>query len=336
MQHSPIFIADASLPGATSNLISPAAGSRVIKQPGRSASQPIRFECERGRPLGVIASWYRTASDAFEALGRDDGWAIASHIALSTLMSLFPFLIFVTALTGFLFGTEELADQVADLLLEAWPKEVAGPIASQVAHVLTAAHGGPLTFGVVLALYFSSSGIESLRIGLNRAYGEIEMRPWWLLRLESIAYVLVGAAGLITLAFLIVLAPLLFGAALPHAPWLAGLEALFTFARFGIATVVLVTALVLVHKWLPYGSRRLAEIAPGIVVTLVGWIVLGAAFGRYLAQYSGNYVTTYAGLASAMIALVFLYWTAGIFIYGGEFNQAIRKARRKETGAKGQ
>jgi membrane protein len=99
-----------------------------------------------------------------------------------------------------------------------------------------------------------------------------------------------------------------------------------------------VIALVLVHKWLPYGRRRLAEIAPGIAVTLVGWIVLGAAFGRYLAQYSGNYVTTYAGLASAMIALVFLYWTAGIFIYGGEFNQAIRKerARRKETGAKGQ
>jgi membrane protein len=34
-----------------------------------------------------------------------------------------------------------------------------------------------------------------------------------------------------------------------------------------------------------------------------------------------------------MIALVFLYWTAGIFIYGGEFNQAIRRerARRKET-----
>ena len=44
---------------------------------------------------------------------RDDGWAIASHIALSTLMSLFPFLIFVTALTGFL-GTEELADQVGE------------------------------------------------------------------------------------------------------------------------------------------------------------------------------------------------------------------------------
>jgi membrane protein len=94
-------------------------------------------------------------------------------------------------------------------------------------------------------------------------------------------------------------------------------------------------ALVLVHKWLPYGRRRLADIAPGIIVTLVGWLVLGVAFGRYLAQFSSSYVTTYAGLASAMIALVFLYWTAGIFVYGGEFNQAIRKARvsRKDKAA---
>jgi membrane protein len=90
---------------------------------------------------------------------------------------------------------------------------------------------------------------------------------------------------------------------------------------------VLVVALFLVHKWLPYGRRRLADIAPGIVVTLIGWLVLGVAFGRYLAQFSSSYVTTYAGLASAMIALVFLYWTAGIFVYGGEINQAVRKAR---------
>lgn len=54
----------------------------------------------------------------------DDGWAIASHIALSVLMALFPFLIIVTALAGFL-GTKELADQAAQLLLDAWPRQVA-------------------------------------------------------------------------------------------------------------------------------------------------------------------------------------------------------------------
>src|SRR3984957_18436326 len=146
---------------------------------------------------------FTTAYAAYDGFARDDGWAIASHIALTTLMSLFPFLIFVTALTGFL-GSQPLADQVAQLLLEAWPPEVAAPIAAQITSVLTRSHGDLLTFGVALALYFSSSGVESLRIGLNRAYDQIEGRPWWLLRLESIGYVLVGAAALIALSFLIV------------------------------------------------------------------------------------------------------------------------------------
>src|SRR5262249_49774366 len=149
-------------------------------------------------------------------------------------MSLFPFLIFITALTGFL-GTQQLADQVATLLLEAWPREVAGPISSEIASVLTNAHGGLLTVGVALAIYFSSSGVESLRIGLNRAYDELEVRPWWLLRLESIGYVLVGAAALIALAFVIVGATGALSQLVQHEPWLAIIEQNFTFWRYGIA-----------------------------------------------------------------------------------------------------
>jgi len=284
----------------------------------------------------------RVAYDAFLGFLRDDGWAIAGHIALSTLLSLFPFLIFVTALTSFLYGSEELAEKVAQILLAAWPKEVAGPIsneisqvvANEIGNVLPRAQSGTVTLGVVLAIYFSSSGIESLRIGLNRAYDQTEMRPWWLLRLESIAYVLVGAVGLSALAFLVVLAPLIFRTAVRYLPGLAELERTFTFLRFGIAGAVLVLALVIAHKWLPHGRRRLSEIAPGIVVTLLLWLVTGNAFARYLAEFSGTYVTTYAGLASAMVALVFLYWTAGIFVYGGELNQSIRKVRGKGANGK--
>ena len=119
-------------------------------------------------PLRLLVLAWRVAYDAFLTFLRDDGWAIASHIALSTLMSLFPFVIFLTALTSFLFGSEELAERAAQILLEAWPKQVAGPIASEISNVLTRAHGGALTFGAALALYFSTSGVESLRIGLNR------------------------------------------------------------------------------------------------------------------------------------------------------------------------
>src|SRR6187431_1502039 len=135
----------------------------------------------------------QVAAGAFRHFTDDDGWAIASHIALSTLMALFPFLIVVTALAGFFLGSKELADEAALLLLEAWPSQVAEPIARDITGVLTSTRGDVLTLGVLFALYFASSGVESLRIGLNRAYGMKELRAWWLLRIESVIYVLVGA-----------------------------------------------------------------------------------------------------------------------------------------------
>jgi membrane protein len=268
----------------------------------------------------------RITLDAFRLFLADDGWAIASHIALSTLMALFPFLIVLTALAGFI-GSKELADEAARILLGAWPAEVAAPIAGEIHRVLTTARGDVLTLGVALAVYFSSSGVESLRIGLNRAYSVAEARSWGLLRLESIAYVLVGAVALIALAFLVVLGPLIFATAARYAPWLAPLEGLVTFARLAAASFVLVVALVLVHLWLPAGRRRLAEIAPGVIATLALWLAGGVLFARYLDDFSSAYVATYAGLASAMIALVFLYVSASIFIYGGELNAAIKRAR---------
>jgi membrane protein len=101
-----------------------------------------------------------------------------------------------------------------------------------------------------------------------------------------------------------------------------------TFARYTIAAAVLVVALMILHSFLPAGRRSLSEIAPGVIATLVLWLITGAAFGRYLAEYAFRYVSMYAGLASAMIALVFLYACASIFIYGGELNSVIKNMRK--------
>jgi membrane protein len=271
----------------------------------------------------------RIALDAFWAFGEDDGWALASHIALSTLLAAFPFLIVLTALAGFV-GSKDLADSVATLLLQTWPAVVADPLAREVHNVLGTTRGGVLTIGVVLAVFFASSGVDSLRIALNRAYNVTETRSFWLLKLESIAYVLVAAVALLALGFLVVLGPLVFATAVKYAPWLKLQESQFTYTRYAIAGTVTVTALVIAHKWLPGGRRRFADIAPGVICTLVLWLVCGVYFGRYLAEFANNYVTTYAGLASAMIALVFLYWSATMFVYGGELNAVILNERARK------
>jgi membrane protein len=113
-------------------------------------------------------------------------------------------------------------------------------------------------------------------------------------------------------------------------PGLAPLEATFTYWRYIIATIVLVIALFLVHKWLPAGKRKLSDIAPGIAATLIAWMICGITFGRYLADFAlKSYVSYYAGLSSVMIALVFLYFTSLIFVLGGEFNHALRTIKRE-------
>ena len=276
--------------------------------------------------MKTIRICFRVVIDAFYRFNTDDGWAIASHIALSTLMALFPFLILVTALAGFI-GSRNLADEVAHLIVATWPRAVSSTIADQIHNVLTTARGDVLTLGAVFALYFSSSGVESLRIGLNRAYGLQEPRHWWWLRLELIGYVLVSAIGLLALAFLVVLGPLVFRTALARAPWLEPLEPHYNIARVGVATVVLAIALTILHMFLPKGRRHFREVWPGIIATLALWLICGIGFGRYLAKFSNAYVTYYAGLASVMTALVFLYFTAWIFILGGEFNAAIARVR---------
>jgi membrane protein len=59
----------------------------------------------------------------------------------------------------------------------------------------------------------------------------------------------------------------------------------------------------------------------------VASLISGIVFGQYLARFASNYVTMYAGLASVIIALVFLYFIAAIFVYGGELNAAIMKSQ---------
>ncbi len=274
----------------------------------------------------MLGRIYRILMDAVWNFSADDGWAIASHIALSMLMSLFPFLIFLTTLAAFL-DLRPLAGESIDLLLQSWPPQVAAPIAREIQNVVNNVRTDVLTYSVLLAIYFASNGVEALRIGLNRAYGAKEQRAWYWLRLESIGYVLLASFAMLALSFLVVLGPLIWQLLREHFPGLKPLGQAVTLARFGVTSLILMVALVVAHIWLPAGRRSLAAVTPGILVTALLWLVGGSAFGFYLSEFPGNYVTTYAGLASVMIALVFLYLTAVIFIFGGELNASIIRWR---------
>ena len=198
--------------------------------------------------------------DAFYTFLADDGWAISSHIALSTLMALFPFLIVLTSLAGF-FGSKELADQAAGLLLQTWPRQVAAALSGEIHDVLTTTRGDILTIGAVLSVYFASNGVEALRIALNRAYAVVETRRWYWLRLESIGYTLVAAFSSLAMAFLIVLGPLIIAAVRRHIPLIVETnQSLLNFTRYAVTITALIVALFILHAWLPAGRRSFLDL----------------------------------------------------------------------------
>jgi membrane protein len=278
----------------------------------------------------VIRHIFHIVLDAFYTFLADDGWAISSHIALSTLMAMFPFLIVLTSLAGFFFGSKELADQAASLFLQTWPRQVADALSSEVHDVLMTTSGDIVTIGAVLAVYFASNGVEALRVALNRAYAMAEPRRWYWLRLESIGYTLLAAFTSLAMAFLIVLGPLIIEAVRRHIPLVVeSNEQLLNLSRYGITVTALIAALFILHAWLPAGRRSFLQILPGAVFTMVASLVSGIVFGQYLTRFANNYVTMYAGLASVIIALVFLYFIAAIFVFGGELNAAIIKAQQR-------
>lgn len=270
-----------------------------------------------------IVALKRILYDALGHFNDDDGWSMASHLAITALIALFPFLIFATTLASFL-GAESFADDIVHIVFDTWPEQIAAPISREVVNVLTVQRSDLLTYGVVLAAFFASNGIESLRTALNRAYRVTETRSFIFRRVQSLVFVLIATIGCLVISVLLVFAPLIVRLALANFEWLEPYLGTITLWRYVVASVVIVCGLIAVHIWLPAGKRRFLDMVPGIIFTLIGWLVGSSVFATYIDHFS-SYVTTYAGLASIMIAVVFLYIISMVFILGGELNAAISR-----------
>jgi len=273
----------------------------------------------------VLVYLRRVIADAVGHFLSDDGWALASHVALSGILALFPFLIFATSLASFL-GASAFTDTAVHVIFDTWPELIAKPIAQEVRNVLNVQRGGLLTISVIGAAYFASNGIEALRVALNRAYRVIDTRSIIYCRLQSLGYVMVATMGIMAISFLLVLAPLAMRIATRFVPELVLVAGTIGFWRYVIATIVLVVGLIVVHLWLPAGRRRFIDILPGVILTLLAWTIGATIFASYLETFA-TYVSTYAGLASIMVAIVFLYIIAAIFIIGAEINAAVIRYR---------
>ena len=259
----------------------------------------------------------------------DGGLSNASNIALSLLLSLFPFLMLIAALVR-LWGDPALAKEVVDLVLGHWPAGSSEAILRQVNVILAQSSGEFFSLSTLIALVIATNGVESARDGLNRAYRIVESRSFIRRRLQGAVFVLAGALGLIGTAFILVGTPLVWQFLLNRLNWLEQFVFLVTLAQYGMAILVLGVTLFAFHRFFPDGRRPLLEIIWGILVTIAGILVGSKLFAIYL-QNIANYTALYAGLAGTMIAIVYLYCFSILILYGAEFNAALVEPEADNT-----
>lgn len=273
--------------------------------------------------------------EAQKRFAEDEGFVLAGNIAFSSLLAFFPFLIFLTALAGFL-GNEQLATNAIDYLLSIAPVEIVGPISGDIHALLTEQSSSILTFSIAMTIIVAAGGVESIRKAFNRAYslGEFSKRPLWLRLLQNLAFVIGGAFVLIVLALLLVIAPLgwqnladKFEPAAKFSNW-------FHLLRLPVGLSIMFFALYIGHALLPRRPLRFRQIWPGILLTMLLWLCAANIYAIYTAKFSRAQFM-YAGLGNVVIALLFVYISAALVIWGAEFNEVLiaKRAKKQEEKA---
>lgn len=270
----------------------------------------------------------RALREALGRFGQKNGPVMSSHVAMSMMMAIFPFILFVVSLAGLVYQ-DIPEDQLLELFFGYWPKDVAAPIVKEVHAVLSTSNSRLMTVGGLLAIFFASNGVDAIRIAISRAYHEKDPRPFWKTRLIAVGCVIAGGAALILAVVLEIWIPLssnMLEQAVPGeiSSWFKDVE-----PSWAVIISIPILGVLACHVILPAKRHKAVQVLPGVVLTLVLWGAAGWAFSIYIARFA-TYSATYAGLAGAMSALIFLYLMSAILILGAEFNGALLDLSKTE------
>lgn len=250
----------------------------------------------------------------------DDMATYAAALAYQSLFSLFPFIIFLTALLGFV-DRPDFFEWLRQQTQALFPAEASQQINQVIAQLRQPQHG-LLSFGVATALWVASAGIRATMNALNAAYGVPEGRPAWKRYPLSILYTIGIAAMLIAAAVLLTVGP-------QAMQWLAqhiGVERIFVllwaWLRWPAAVALLCLTVALVYYVAPDVEQEFRYITPGAVLSVIVWIAASLAFNYYVGNFA-NYNAMYGSIGTIVVLLLYFYISSAVLLFGAEVNAVI-------------
>ena len=263
----------------------------------------------------------------------DEMSTYASALAYQMLFSLFPFLLFLIALIGFLHLPDFFSwlRLQSELVLPPQALEQVNPVIDQ----LQQSKGGLLSVGIVIALWTASAGVRLMMSAMNAAYDVVEGRPIWKRLPLSIFYTVGIAVMLLAAAGLMVTGPQVMS-------WLAGqigmedfVVTLWTILRWPVIVFLLMFAVALIYYVMPDVKQKFRFITPGSVLAVVVWIIASLGFGYYVKTFA-DYNAMYGSIGAIIVLLLYFYISAAVLLLGAEMNAVIEhmSAEGKNPGEK--
>jgi membrane protein len=272
--------------------------------------------------------WRELAIRLFKQIYEDELLARCAELAYFFLFAIFPLLLFLTTLLGYVGAHSELRADLFRLIARFTPsKDVTTLLSSTLDDITRSRNGARLSLSLVVALWVASNGMLAVSRTLNHAYGLKETRKWWWRRLVALALTL-GFALLVIIALALIFSGgsvgesfasrLGFGIAF-YVVW-------HVFVRWPLILLFLVISFEMVYNFAPNLGRKPNRhwVTPGGVAGVVLFLLACYGLRIYLA-YFRSYTTTYGSLGAVILLLVWFYLTAFAILMGGEINSEIGK-----------
>jgi membrane protein len=265
---------------------------------------------------------------------KDDCLGRAAQLAYYFLFALFPFFLVLITLLGYL-PIPNLMDRLMDMLAQMLPGDALSLVQDHVRELVSGERGGLLSFGLLAALWTSSSAMTAIMDSLNRAYDVEEGRPFWKVRGLAILLTVGLSVFLIVSLVLLTFGPQIGG-------WIAdqvGLGGVFQIAwnvlRWPVIVGLLIGAMALIYYLAPDVEQSWQWITPGAVVAILGWLVASLGFSYYVNHF-GSYNATYGSIGAVIVLLTWMYVSGFFVLVGGEINAEIEHASSsgKDPGEK--
>ena len=263
--------------------------------------------------------WIAVFKRSFASFLRDDCTGLAQQIAFSSLLAFFPAVVFLVGLLDLVNAYDVLRDFLAPIA----PGDVLETIDTLQSDTSTSTSVIAFVVGAAAATWAASGAMGAVLKAVNRAYDRVETRPFWKTRL--IAILLVVLTGLTTagLLLLIVFGGPLGRAIAAHAGLGGAFDVVWTVVRWPVAFVAILLFFAIVYYLAPnVDVRDWRWISPGSVVGAVSWLALSGLFSLYT-SFSDSYSRTYGALASGIVLLLWLNYSAFALLYGAELNSEL-------------